>query len=557
MPPILLYDTTLRDGTQGENVTFSAEDKIKIALQLDEIGIHYIEGGWPGSNPRDLQFFDLAKRVTFKTARLAAFGATRKPRTRPEEDSSVRALLATETPTVTIFGKSWDLHVEKVMNNSLAENLAMIGDTVAFLKQNGREVIYDAEHFFDGYQHNRDYALQTVSAAVDAGADFVVLCDTNGGTLPFELETIISEMLASFESDNQSREDAGNIRIGIHTHNDCGLAVANTISAVRRGVEMVHGTINGYGERCGNADLTSIIPILCLKMGIDCMSPGSLKKLKNISRFVSETANLVPLNNRPFVGKSAFAHKGGIHVSAIMKAPKAYEHIDPSEVGNKRRVLISDLSGRSNVEYKARELNLELGNNGFDSRKIVNEIKQLEQQGYQFDLADGSFKILLEKFTDQFEPLFELESFRITIEKDRDQPCSAQATIKISVGGKQEITAAEGYGPVSALDNALRKALDNFFPDLDTMRLVDFKVRVIDGRRGTAAKVRVLIESRDQSQIWSTIGVSEDIIEASWQALADSFQYKLANEKRIRSAGLSEPEALPRFNNYQESEANE
>jgi 2-isopropylmalate synthase len=312
------------------------------------------------------------------------------------------------------------------------------------------------------------------------------------------------------------------------------MAVANSISAVHKGAVMVHGTINGYGERCGNADLTSIIPILNVKMARDCISSENLQKLKGLSRYVSDTANLVPLNSRPFVGKSAFAHKGGIHVSAIMKAPKAYEHMDPTAVGNKRRVLVSDLSGKSNVEYKARELGVALGKNGFDSRKIATEVKHLEQQGYQFDSADGSFKILLEKFTDQFQPHFELESFRVTIEKDKDQPCSAHATIKISVSGKNEITAGEGYGPVSALDNALRKALDKFYPDLDTMRLVDFKVRVIDGSRGTAAKVRVLIESRDQNEIWSTMGVSEDIIEASWQALADSFQYKLASAQRTR-----------------------
>jgi len=536
MDPIFLYDTTLRDGTQGENVTFSAEEKLNIAMRLDDIGIHYIEGGWPGSNPRDLAFFELAKRVEFKQARLAAFGSTRKPGSRPHEDDNLKALLEAQTPTVTIFGKSWDLHVEKVMDNTLKENLAMISDSVAFLKERGREVIYDAEHFFDGYKNNRDYALETLAAAISAGADFIVLCDTNGGTLPLELDSIINEVKTEIlaKRANPSQNDA--IKLGIHTHNDCGVAVANTITAVQTGAVMVHGTMNGYGERCGNADLTSIIPILCLKMGHACVSEKNLKKLKNLSRYVSETANLVPLNSRPFVGKSAFAHKGGIHVSAIMKTPRAYEHMDPGQVGNKRRVLVSDLSGKSNVEYKAKELGIELGKNGFDSRKIASEVKQLEQEGYQFDTADGSFKILLEKFTDQFRPHFELESFRVTIEKDKDQPCSAQATIKIGVGDKKEITAGEGYGPVSALDNALRKALDKFYPDLDTMRLVDFKVRVIDGTRGTAAKVRVLIESRDQHQIWSTMGVSEDIIEASWQALADSFQFKLENEEKLRMA---------------------
>jgi 2-isopropylmalate synthase len=536
MDPIFLYDTTLRDGTQGENITFSAEEKLSIALRLDDIGVHYIEGGWPGSNPRDLEFFELAKRIKLKHARLSAFGSTRKPGALPNEDANLNALLRAETPAVTVFGKSWDLHVEQVMSNTLAENLAMIRDSVAYLKQCDREVIYDAEHFFDGYKNNKAYALETVSAALESGADFIVLCDTNGGTLPFEIEAIINALQNEIQTRHANALGKPSLRFGIHTHDDCGLAVANSITAIQQGAVMVHGTINGYGERCGNADLVSIIPILCLKMDRPCLAPENLKKLKNLSRYVNETANLVPINSRPFVGKSAFAHKGGIHVSAIMKTPKAYEHIDPSQVGNERRVLVSDLAGKSNVEYKAKELGIELGNNGYDSRKIVSEIKQLEQEGYQFDVADGSLKILLEKFTDQFTSHFELESFRVTIEKNKNEPCTAQATIKITVDDKNEITAAEGYGPVSALDNALRKALDKFYPDLDTMRLVDFKVRVIDGTRGTAAKVRVLIESRDQNQIWSTIGVSEDIIEASWQALADSFQFKLENEKRIRMA---------------------
>ena len=536
MDPILLYDTTLRDGTQGENVTFSAEEKLSIALRLDDIGVHYIEGGWPGSNPRDLEFFELAKKIQLQHARLTAFGSTRKPGTPPKDDANLNALLEAETPAVTVFGKSWDLHVEQVMNNTLAENLAMIRDSIAYLKQCGREVIYDAEHFFDGYKSNKGYALQTLAAALEGGADFIVLCDTNGGSLPFEIDAIINALQEEIHAGSTDSSGKPAFRFGIHTHNDCGLAVANAITAIQRGAAMVHGTINGYGERCGNADLVSIIPILCLKMHRPCVTAENLKKLKNLSRYVSETANLVPLNSRPFVGKSAFAHKGGIHVSAIMKTPRAYEHMDPGRVGNERRVLVSDLAGKSNVEYKAKELGIELGNNGYDSQKIVTEIKQLEQEGYQFDVADGSLKILLEKFTDQFTSHFELESFRVTIEKNKDQPCSAHATIKIAVGDKKEITAAEGYGPVSALDNALRKALDKFYPDLDTMRLVDFKVRVIDGTRGTAAKVRVLIESRDQNQIWSTIGVSEDIIEASWQALADSFQFKLDNEKRIRMA---------------------
>jgi 2-isopropylmalate synthase len=530
MDPILLYDTTLRDGTQGENVNFSAEDKLKIAKRLDDIGVHYIEGGWPGSNPRDKHFFELAKATPLQTARLAAFGATRKPGIAAREDANLAALLDSDTAVVTIFGKSWTLHVEQVLNIDRQENLAMIADTVAYLKAAGREVIYDAEHFFDGYDEDPTYALQTLVAALDSGADAIVLCDTNGGSLPFAVESATRAVRRHLTAHRSANGAAEPVRIGIHTHNDSGLAVANSITAIHAGAVLIQGTVNGYGERCGNADLNSIIPILCLKMNRACLSPENLSKLKSLSRFVSDTANLVPVHSRPFVGRSAFAHKGGIHVSAIMKVPRAYEHIDPARVGNRRRVLVSDLSGKSNVEYKAREFGLDLGANGCDSREIVARIKDLEERGYQFDVADGSFKILIQKFTEQFRPHFELESFRVTIEKDRDLPCSAHATIKISVDGRTEITAAEGRGPVSALDNALRKALDRFFPELDTMRLVDFKVRVIDGREGTAAKVRVFIESRDPEDIWSTIGVSEDIIEASWQALADSFHYKLAQK---------------------------
>ncbi|UCE54391.1 MAG: citramalate synthase, partial [Desulfobacterales bacterium] len=350
MEPVLLYDTTLRDGTQGENINFSAEEKVKIALRLDDIGVHYIEGGWPGSNPKDMQFFDLAQNVEFKHARLVAFGSTRKPGIQPDKDDNLQALLDSGMSTVTIFGKSWDLHVEEVMRNTLDENLAMIHDSVKFLKWNAKEVIYDAEHFFDGYKNNREYALKTLSAALEAGADYIVLCDTNGGTLPFELEAIINDVQNYLKNKSFTNSDGSPVKLGIHTHNDCGMAVANSIAAVRAGAVMLHGTINGYGERCGNADLTSIIPILCLKMKQPSVSQDNLKKLKSLSRYVSETANLVPLNNRPFVGRSAFAHKGGIHVSAIMKIPRAYEHINPVQVGNERRVLVSDLSGKSNVE---------------------------------------------------------------------------------------------------------------------------------------------------------------------------------------------------------------
>jgi 2-isopropylmalate synthase len=515
---ILVYDTTLRDGSQGEKINFSAEDKIRIARKLDDVGIHYVEGGWPGSNPTDTRFFELAKEIPFKQARLAAFGSTRKPKTPCEKDPNLRALVQAETPVVTIFGKSWDLHVKKVMANTLKENLAMIYESTAYLRSQGREVIYDAEHFFDGFKDNPEYALKTIQAAASGGADIIVLCDTNGGTLPFEIRSIMGEVCPKISS-----------RFGIHTHNDSGLAVANSLTAVRHGAVMIQGTVNGYGERCGNADLTSVIPNLQLKLGYSCLADENLRRLTELSRYVSEVANMTPYNGRPFVGASAFAHKGGIHVNAIMKTPKAYEHMEPEATGNERRVLMSDLCGKSNVDYKAKELNIELGGKGFDSKKIAKEIKQLEHDGYQFDAAEGSFELMLKKLTGQFEPLFRLESFRVAIEKDKDLPCRAYATIKISVGDQQEITAAEGDGPVSALDNALRKALNKFFlVDLERMHLVDFKVRVIEGSEGTGARVKVFIDSRDQKRVWSTIGVSTDIIEASWQALEDSFQYKLS-----------------------------
>lgn len=527
MEKILIYDTTLRDGSQGENISFSSEEMIKIAKKLDQIGVAYIEGGWPGSNVRDARFFELAQKETFESARITAFGSTRKPNTRPEDDPNLKALISSQAPCVAIVGKTWPLHVEQVMGNTREENLAMIGDSITLLTELGREVIYDAEHFFDAYAEDTEYALKTLRKAVDSGAGTIVLCDTNGGTLPFDIEKAVGQVRRMLD------EHSENVHLGIHTHNDSGLAVANSIIAVKAGAEMVQGTINGYGERCGNADLITIIPILSIKMGLTTIPQDKLSQLKSLSRFVSETANMIPLNSRPFVGKSAFAHKGGLHVNAIMKIPRAYEHIDPALVGNERRVLVSDLGGKSNVTYKARELGVELAGDE-DNRKIISKIKTLESQGYQFDVADGSMKILLQKLTEQFKPLFDLESFRVTIEKDKDMPCSAHATIKIAVDGDYEITAAEGSGPVSALDNALRKALGKFYPDLDSMRLVDFKVRVIDGREGTAARVRVFIESRDHDEIWSTIGVSEDVIEASWHALADSFQFKLAKNNTAR-----------------------
>ena len=512
---------------QGENICFSPEDKLKIAKRLDDIGVHYIEGGWPGSNPNALRFFELARSLALKHAKLAAFGATRRPNTPPSRDENLAALLESRAPVITIFGKSWDLHVETVMENSLHENLAMIQESIAFLLDHNREVIYDAEHFYDGYIENREYAVNTLMAAIRGGCRTIVLCDTNGGTLPHDVEEITSQVRREIEEKGYP-----GIQFGIHAHNDCSMAVANSISAVCAGAVMVQGTINGYGERCGNADLTSVIPVLALKMKRECISENNLKKLKPLSRFVSETANMTPLNARPFVGKSAFAHKGGIHVSAVVKESRAYEHIPPELVGNKRRVLVSEQSGKSNIEYKAREMGLDLDKKGHFGKKIVSSIKELEDEGFQFEVAEGSLKILMEKLTNQFTPHFELESFRVTIEKDKEKPCYAYAMIKIRVDHETVITAAEGDGPVSALDNALRKALSEIFPDINDMHLVDFKVRVMEGSDGTDAKVRVIIESRDQDNIFSTIGISEDIIEASWQALADSFQYKLSLNSR-------------------------
>ena len=517
---ILIYDTTLRDGTQGEQINFSAEEKLRIAQRLAELGIQYIEGGWPGSNPKDTRFFRLAKGAQLGSARLTAFASTRKTNILAEKDSNLEALVRAGTQTVTIFGKSWDLHVTEILGVSLEENLDMISDSATYLKSKGKEVIYDAEHFFDGYKANPQYTLRTIQAAISSKADIIVLCDTNGGTMVSDLSEIVEAVRKSFP----------NIPLGIHAHNDCGLAVANSLAAVEAGVTLVQGTINGYGERCGNADLISVIANLQLKLGRKCIEGSKIEHLTEVSRYVSDIANIPPLNESPFVGRSAFSHKGGIHVSAILKNPRAYEHIEPGTVGNKRRVLVSDLSGKSNIEYKAKEMDLTLGGNGYDSKKIVEEIKRMEDQGYQFDAAEGSLELLMKRTTGQFKEPFSLLSLRVINEKNKDAQSTSQATIKISVGDEEEITAAEGNGPVNAIDNALRKALSKFYPAIREMRLVDFKVRVLEGSAGTGARVRVLIESRDGRDIWNTVGVSENIIEASWQALVDSIYFKLSKE---------------------------
>ncbi len=517
---VLIYDTTLRDGTQGEQINFSAEEKLRIAQKLADLGIQYIEGGWPGSNPKDIRFFQMAKNARLKT-RLTAFGSTRRAHTLPEKDPNLKALLQAETQTITIFGKVWDLHVTEILGVSLKENVNMIVDSITYLKSKGKEIIFDAEHFFDGYKANPQYALKTIQAAISGRADSIVLCDTNGGTMVGEIKEIVKTVKESFPG----------VLLGIHAHNDCGLAVANSIASAEEGVTMIQGTINGYGERCGNADLISVIANLQLKIGKRCIDDSKIQYLTEVSRYVSEIANIPPLNERPFVGRSAFAHKGGMHVSAIQKNPLAYEHIEPGTVGNKRRVLVSDLSGKSNIEYKANEMGLTLGGNGYDSKKIVTEIKRMEDQGYQFDAAEGSLELLMKKTTGQFKEPFSLLSLRVINEKNKVGGSISQATIKISVNEEEEINAAEGNGPVNAIDNALRKALSKFYPRINEMRLVDFKVRVLEGSAGTGARVRVLIESRDEKNIWNTVGVSENIIEASWQALVDSIYFKLSKDQ--------------------------
>jgi 2-isopropylmalate synthase len=518
---VLIYDTTLRDGTQGEQINFSAEEKLRIALRLDDLGFHYIEGGWPGSNPKDARFFELAKAASFRHARLAAFGSTRKPHVRPEDCPNLQALLNAQTPVVAIFGKTWDLHVIQILETTPAENLAMIRDSLAYLKSRGKEVVYDAEHFFDGYKKNPVYTRKTVEAALAGGADMIVLCDTNGGTLPHEITAIIEEV-SGFVPLQQ---------MGIHAHNDGGVAVANSLAAVQAGVRMVQGTINGFGERCGNADLIPIVANLQLKMKKRCLADEALRHLTNLSNFMSDIANVPPLNARPFVGRSAFAHKGGVHVSAVIKNPEAYEHIRPELVGNQQRVLVSDLAGKSNIEYKARQLGVDAGLDRATSKKIVREIKKMEDRGYQFDAAEGSLSLLIKKLTGEFVEPFNLESYHVLIAKRGNEPPLAQASIKISVGDDQEVTAAEGNGPINALDNALRKALTKFYPQIGAMHLVDFKVRIVEGSEGTAALVKVLIDTRDEDEVWSTIGVSENVIEASWHALVDSVQYKLSKDK--------------------------
>jgi len=521
MREIKIYDTTLRDGSQGEGISFSVMDKVKIAKKLDEFGVHYIEGGWPGSNPKDMEFFKLAGKIKFKHSELVAFGSTRRPKISPAEDENLAALIKSGVKFVAIFGKTWDMHVTDVLKVSLHENLKMINDTIAFLKSKNLYVFYDAEHFFDGYLRNKDYTLETLRSAVSAGCDAVVLCDTNGGMLTHELGTIVRAISS----------ECSTVALGIHTHNDSGLAVANTLAAVEGGAGIVQGTINGYGERCGNADLCGIIPNLQLKLGYKCVSEARLKELTEMSRYVSEISNMKPQDNQPFTGRSAFAHKGGVHINAVMKNPASYEHIAPERVGNHRRILISELSGKTSIILRAKEMEMDLTKDDPKTKKILRLIQSMENQGYHFEAADGSFELLMKKALKKYKPFFALEGFRVSIEKREDDTLISEAIIKLNVNKKEEHTAAVGDGPINALDNALRKALARFYPALSKMHLSDFKVRVLDEKAGTAAKVRVLIQSEDKDSSWGTVGVSENIIEASWQALVDSVEYKLLKDK--------------------------
>ncbi len=512
---VSIYDTTLRDGTQGEGVSFSSLDKIRIAQKLDEFGADYIEGGWPGSNPKDVEFFEMASREKWKSAKIAAFGSTRRADLAVADDPQVKLLLDAKTPVVTIFGKSWKLHVTKVLRTTPEENQAMIRDTVAYLKEHGREVVYDAEHFFDGYKDDAEHALGTLKAAEEGGADIVVLCDTNGGTMPHEVEAITKAVI-----------EALSIPVGIHTHDDAGLGVANALISVQAGSVQVQGTINGYGERTGNCNLTTVIPNLQLKLGMRVVE--DLTKLKQLSSFVDDLANCAHNTRAPFVGDTCFSHKGGMHVNAVQKLARTYEHIEPGEVGNQQHILISELAGRSNILMKAADLGIPLEKDAPEVREILERLKKLEKEGYEFEAAEASFELLIRKVLNHHRRFFELLEFHCTFRQHGgDLYSTCEGTVKVRVGERREYTVAEGNGPVAALDRAFRKALLPFYPELERVKLQDYKVRIIDSHTGTAARTRVLIVSADGQKSWDTVGVSENIIEASWKALVDSYDYYL------------------------------
>lgn len=524
--PLWMYDTTLRDGAQREGLSLSVEDKLRIVRQLDRLGIPFIEGGWPGANPKDVQFFWQLQEAPLTQAELVAFCSTRRPGVSAAEDPLLQPILAAGTRWVTIFGKSWDLHVTAGLQTTLDENLAMIRDTIAYLRANGRRVIYDAEHWFDGYKQHQDYALATLKTALQAGAEWLVFCDTNGGTLPHEISQIVQDVSQDLDLADRSQAP----QLGIHTHNDSELAVANAIAGVMQGVRMVQGTINGYGERCGNANLCSLIPNLQLKLGFDCIQPAQLATLTETSRYISEVVNLAPDDHAPFVGLSAFAHKGGIHVSAVEKNPLTYEHLDPDAVGNRRRIVISEQSGLSNVIAKARSFGIDLDKQDPTCRRILQHLKALESQGYQFEAAEASFELLMRKALGQHQPPFMIKGFQVhddAVTGGDLLATTSLATVKVTINGQDILEAAEGNGPVSALDAALRKALVNFYPEIKTFHLTDYKVRILDGAAGTSAKTRVLVESSNGQLRWTTVGVSGNILEASYRAVVEGLEYGL------------------------------
>ena len=514
LPLIQIYDTTLRDGTQSEGFTLSSNDKVRIAQRLDDIGVAFIEGGWPGSNPKDVEFFERARDMQWKNALIAAFGSTCRVKGGPEDDANIKALLDSRTPVCTIFGKTWTLHVKEVLQTTNEDNLRIIEQSVAYLKANGKRVIYDAEHFFDGYKADSSYALETLQAAIRGGAESVILCDTNGGTLPWEVERIIRDL-----------KPALNYPFGIHTHNDAECAVINSLIAVREGAIQVQGTINGVGERCGNANLISIMADLELKMGYQCLPKGNIKHLYDLSHFVAEVANVTPDEHLPFVGKSAFAHKGGVHVAATRRSPQSYQHVDPERVGNKMRVVVSDLSGRGNLLSKAEEHGVEV--EGEEILPVLNEIKELESRGFSFEAAEASVAMMLKRQEYGYKPPFELIDFFVNVEHRDKRGIFAEAMVKVCVQGEVLHTAAEGNGPVNALDLALRKALKDYYPQIMNFHLSDYKVRILDSDHGTEAITRVLIDTRNTTSRWSTVGAGTNIIEASWRALADSMEYGL------------------------------
>lgn len=521
MSRITIYDTTLRDGSQTEGVSFSVNDKIKITEKLDQLGIHYIEGGWPGSNPKDKEFFAAMKKKKLKNAVLASFGSTRRANIKASDDTNLKELVKSQTKTVTIFGKSWDLHVTDVLKTTLEENLRMIYDSVHFLKSKDREVFYDAEHFFDAYKRNPEYALKTIFAAQEAKADCIILCDTNGGTMPDEVRRIVAEVRPKI-----------NIPLGIHTHNDMDLAVANSMAAIEEGCTQVQGTLNGLGERCGNADLSSIMGILQTKMKLKSIPDEKFKHLTETCYYVSEISNVKLPDNHGFTGHSAFAHKGGVHIDAVIKNSVAYEHIDPVLVGNHRRFLTSELAGKMPIVLKAEQMGVKLDKNAPEVKKLLKSLQLKEHDGYQFEAADASFELFMKRAFKKYTKFFTLEGFKVTTEKRQDGKVFAEASLRLKIQGKEEFSASDGDGPVDALDKALRKVLNQFYPNLTKMHLSDYKVRVLDTKSGAAAKVRVLIESQDDTDSWTTVGVHENIIEASYEALIDSIEYKLLKDQK-------------------------